>query len=54
MSDLALLRSALSRVASAQEWATAASLLNVGGELRKAASEIRDYLNKYPVGKTND
>lgn len=43
--DICLLQSALSRVAAAQEWATQAKLLNVGGELRKAASEVRDYLN---------
>jgi hypothetical protein len=53
MSDLALLRSALSRVASAQEWASQAKLLNVGGELRKAASEIRHYLNTCPTRQTN-
>jgi hypothetical protein len=49
MSDLALLRSALGRIASAQEWASQAKLLNIGGELRKAASEIRDYLNSVPT-----
>lgn len=52
--DLALLRSALSRCASAQEWATAAKLLNVGGELRKAANEIRDFLNSYPTRQAHE
>lgn len=52
--DLALLRSALSRCASAQEWATAAKLLNVGAELRKAANEIRDFLNAYPTRQTDE
>lgn len=54
MPDLAILRSALSRCASAQEWATSAKLLNVGAELRKAANEIRDFLNLYPTRKASE
>lgn len=50
--DLKLLRSALSRILSASDWARKCGLTNVGSDLSMAGSEIRKFLLSYPVRKS--
>ena len=52
--DPALLRSALSRISSAGEWAKYAKLFNIAGDLQRASKEIRDFLNVYPLKPPTD
>lgn len=51
--DLALLRSALSRVLSASQWAHKCGLANVGSDLSMAGSEIRKFLLSCPTRKSD-
>ncbi len=44
MTNIAKLHSALSRVLCCKDWAFQANLVNVGGELEKAANDIKAVL----------
>lgn len=51
--DLALLRSALSRVLAASDWSRKMGLNNVGSDLSMAGTEIRKFILACPARKND-